>query len=239
MGTFQVMAFTMGEQAATTNWMTKWLERKGEGGNLDGVEVNFEYLKFAEFRKANPPSFQETFILDKGEEWIKDMDKAFSMLVCTDHQKVASATYILEADEEFCWTDARRLLEGSQTIIIWEMFKDAFYYKYFPAFVRNAKEVEFMRLQQGNMSVLEYIAKFEELFMFSTIYQRNLDKNWKCIKFEGGWREDILASVGPLEIREFAALVSKSQLVEEYNKKLTDAKSNAHRKRLAPETQEF
>ena len=96
-----------------------------------------------------------------------------------------------------------------------------------------------MRLQQGNMGVLEYIAKFEELFMFSTIYQRNLEKNWKCIKFEDGWREDILASVGPLEIREFAALVSKSQLVEEYNKKLTDAKSDAHRKRLTPETQEF
>ena len=90
------------------------------------------------------------------------------------------------------------------------MFKEAFYHKYFPTSVWNAKELEFMKLQQGSMSVSEYIAKFEELCKFFTIYQRNPNENWKCVKFERGLKADILASVGPMEIRDFAALENKS-----------------------------
>ena len=68
----------------------------------------------------------------------------------------------------------------------------------------------------------EYIAKFKELCKFFTIYQHNPDENWKCIKFEDKLKVDIPTSVGPMEIRDFAALVNKSRLVEEYNKKFVD-----------------
>ena len=80
---------------------------------------------------------------------------------------------------------------------------------------------------------------FEELCKFFTIYQRIPDENWKCIKFERGLKADILASVGPMERRDFVALANKSQLVEKYNKKLADTKLDAYGKRLAPENQEF
>ena len=93
--------------------------------------------------------------------------------------------------------------------ITWDVFRDAFYQKYFPASVRNAKELEFMHLRQGNSSISEYIAKFEELCKFSTIYQRNPDEVWKCVKFEGGLREDILIVIGPMEIKDFPALANK------------------------------
>ena len=59
---------------------------------------------------------------------------------------MAFATYMLEANVEFWWTGARRLLEGDQTNTIWEVFKEMFYQKYFPTSVRNAKELEFMQL---------------------------------------------------------------------------------------------
>ena len=60
-----------------------------------------EYLKFAEFRKANSPSFRGAFDPDKAEEWVKAIEKVFSILACTDQQKVAFATYMLETDAEF------------------------------------------------------------------------------------------------------------------------------------------
>ena len=56
---------------------------------------------------------------------------------------------------------------------MWEVFKEHFYEKYLPALVRNAKEHEFMKLQQATMSIAEYMAKIEELCKLSTIYQRN------------------------------------------------------------------
>ena len=110
-----------------------------------------------------------------------------------------------------------------------------FYEKYFPSSVRNAKELEFMSLRQGTMNVAEYTAKFEEQCKFSTIYQRNPDEQWKCVKFEGGLREEILASIGPMEIRDYAALVNKCRLVEDCNHKLAVARSEAYKKKLAPQ----
>ena len=83
---------------------------------------------------------------DKADEWVKAMEKVFSILYCTDSQKVAFVTYILEADAEFQWSGVQQLLEESQTEITWDVFRDAFYKKYFPASVRNAKELEFMQL---------------------------------------------------------------------------------------------
>ena len=74
---------------------------------------------------------------------------------------------------------------------------------------------------------------------FSTIYQRNPDEVWKCVKFESGLREDILIAVGLMEVRDFATLVNKCRLVEECNKKLVDTKSDIIKKRVTSESREF
>ena len=51
----------------------------------------------------------------------------------------------------------------------------SFYEKYFLMSVRNTKEMEFLRLYQGGMSIAKYTVKFEELCKFSMIYQQNPD----------------------------------------------------------------
>ena len=50
------------------------LDRHAEGnpdGNLGGMGVDLEYLKFAYFRKANPPNFQGTFNINKSKDGSK------------------------------------------------------------------------------------------------------------------------------------------------------------------------
>ena len=52
------MAYAMREQAATAHQMMDQLGKQpevGHGGNPNGLGVDLEYLKFAEFRNANPP----------------------------------------------------------------------------------------------------------------------------------------------------------------------------------------
>ena len=51
------------------------------------------------------------------------------------------------------------------------------------------------------------------------------------------YRKDILASVKPMDIRDYAVLVNKCRLVEEYSKKLMVAKSTKDdfRRKLAPQ----
>ena len=73
--------------------------------NLEGpngcTEVNLEYLKFVEFRKANLLSFRRAYNPDQADEWIKAIEKIFTVLACIEKQKVAFATYMLEVDAEF------------------------------------------------------------------------------------------------------------------------------------------
>ncbi|XP_057747184.1 uncharacterized protein LOC130966403 [Arachis stenosperma] len=95
-----------------------------------------------------------------------------------------------------------------------DTFNDEFYKKYFLRAARDTKEMELMQLKQGNTTVAEYARNpvdFEE---------------WKCLKFEEGLREDLMSSVVPLEIQNFAKLVNKCKLVEECAKKVTASKAS-------------
>jgi len=48
--------------------------------------------------------------------------------------------------------------------------------KYFPEDVRNKKEMEFLELKQGNMTMAEYAAKFEELVRYFPIIKGEMVK---------------------------------------------------------------
>ncbi|XP_017406202.1 uncharacterized protein LOC108319549 [Vigna angularis] len=86
----------------------------------------------------------------------------------------------------------KMILEGSETPIIWEVFRTKFYTEYFPDSVRYDKEIEFLQLVQGSMPVTEYADR----------------------KFENGLREDIKLWVKGLRIKEFPTLVEMARVME-------------------------
>ncbi|XP_016192309.1 uncharacterized protein LOC107633186 [Arachis ipaensis] len=143
-------------------------------------------------------------------------------------QHVEFATYMLEGEAEHWWQEIQRLLQQDEGNIPWNTFKDEFYKKYFPRAARDAKKMELMQLKQGNTTVAEYARKFDDMCRFSKICQGNPTdfEEWKCLKFEGGLREDLMSSVVPLEIRNFAELVNKCKLVEECAKKVSASKAS-------------
>ncbi|XP_057747376.1 uncharacterized protein LOC130966580 [Arachis stenosperma] len=124
-------------------------------------------------------------------------------------QHVEFATYMLEGEAEHWWQGIQRLLQQDEGDIPWNTFKDEFYKKYFPR-------------------AAQYARKFDDLCCFSKICQGNHTdfEEWKCLKFEGGLREDLMSLVVPLEIRIFAELVNKCKLVEECAKKVIASKAS-------------
>ena len=60
------------------------------------------------------------------------------------------------------------LQDGAE--VTWAVFKREFLDKYFPEDVRGKKEIEFLELKQGNMSVTEYAAKFVELAVTPSLF---------------------------------------------------------------------
>ena len=65
--------------------------------------------------------------------------------------------------------------------------------KFFPASTRHAKAWEFLELKQGNMTVLEYVAKFIELACFGDDYVA-IDMA-KVRKFEDGLKLSIQGKI--------------------------------------------
>ncbi|XP_016173440.1 uncharacterized protein LOC107615944 [Arachis ipaensis] len=156
------------------------------------------------------------------------MERALQAQHVLENQYVKFATYRLEGETQVWWEGARRLLQQDNEAITWEIFKVDFYKKYFPNSVRVAKKLELMQLKQVSMMVIEYMSEFEELCRFSKFCQGAPEgyEEWKCIKYEGGFRDDIMSTVVPMEIRSFPELVNKSRVVEECSRKSAVARNN-------------
>ena len=121
----------------------------------------------------------------------------------------------VEADD--WWLETFQKLEAACENVTWAVFRREFLRKYFPEDVRGKKEIEFLELKQGNMSVVEYASKFYELAKFYSHYAEADAEFSKCIKFENRLRPEIKKATGYQKIRVFADLVDNCRIYEEDN----------------------
>ena len=75
----------------------------------------------------------------------------------------------------------------------WGEFIELFMGKFFPASTRHVKAREFLELKQGNMTVLEYVAKFTKLACFGDDYVAT--DMAKVRKFEDGLKLSIRGKI--------------------------------------------
>ncbi|XP_052726212.1 uncharacterized protein LOC128194685 [Vigna angularis] len=139
------------------------------------------------------------------------MEKIFNAKRCPDENRLAYAKYLLTGEASHWWSSVRAILTDAQQPITWEVFRNKFYEEYFPDSVRFAKEVEFLQLVQGSMSVSEYTNKFKHLVRFNTMATSEV---WQCRKFENGLRSDLKVLISSLCIRTFPAMVERAKVLE-------------------------
>ena len=142
----------------------------------------------------------------------------------------------VEADD--WWLETHEKLTVAGEDITWDVFRREFLRKYYPEDVRGKKEIEFLELKQGNMSVTDYAAKFVELSKFYPHYTGAGAEFSKCIKFENGLRSEIKKVVGYQKIRIFTELVDSCRIFEEDNnahyKIVSDRRGKQHQNRGKP-----
>lgn len=95
------------------------------------------------------------------------------------------------------------------------MFRVQFLKKYFPEDVRSKKEIEFLELKQGKMTVAENATKFEELVKFYPHYIGVTVERLKCIKFENRLHPEIKQGIANQEIHMFHMLVNRCRIYDE------------------------
>ena len=106
----------------------------------------------------------------------------------------------------------QQLMQTRDEEVTWAAFRTRFLEKYFPDNVRHEREVEFLTLQQGTMTVQAYIERFKYLARF---YSPGVTEEWRCRKFEGGLKHELRRFIVPLRILEFPILVEQAKAVEQ------------------------
>lgn len=145
------------------------------------------------------------------EEWMRNLEKIFHMLRCSDDQKVFLARFLLEGSAYDWWTWIERdYLEPST--ITWEEFRRQFNDKYIPHAYLDAKLREFLLLEQGSMTVGEYENKFIKLSRYGPSLVA--DEIETCRRFEYGLRREIRMTVTAVGWKEFRGLVEAAKRVE-------------------------
>jgi hypothetical protein len=201
---FQLMQTLIGvvqQQTTTRNNVARMMEQhQGHQSNM------------TEFKRLTPPSFEGSTEPLVAKKWLTEMEKAFKVLRCTEEEKVNYATYMLQGDAYDWWRMEEEKHNQDLEPYTWEMFKAAFYEKYFPTSVRLQKEREFIKLEQGNMTVSQYEAEFARLARFAPTLVA--DEDSKARRFEEGLRPRIKTSVIAFELTTYRAVVNKALLIE-------------------------
>ena len=92
-------------------------------------------------------------------------------------------------------------------VVTWDVFNMEFLRNYFPEHVLGKKEIKFLELKQGNLTVTEYASRFVELAKYYPYYGEAATEFLRCIKFENGLRSKIKREIGYQQIRVFSDLV--------------------------------
>ena len=75
--------------------------------------------------------------------------------------------------------------------------------------------MEFLELKQGNMTIVEYAAKFEELVRYFPHYQGRDGESSKCVKFLNGLRPEVKQAMNYQGVRQFPLLVNICRIWDE------------------------
>jgi hypothetical protein len=115
----------------------------------------------------HPPSYSHSTDPLDADDWLKTITKNLERAQCNDREMVLYASGRLEVLASDWW-DAYTASHAPPNTITWQEFRDSFRAHLIPTGVLKLKQREFLALQQGNMSVNEYLDKFTQLSRYAT-----------------------------------------------------------------------
>ncbi|XP_028102246.1 uncharacterized protein LOC114301494 [Camellia sinensis] len=118
-----------------------------------------------QFQDLKPSTFTGDSNPLLAEAWVKEMEKIFHALPCTEEQKVSFATFTLKEDAQEWWF----LTLEKEKIVTWAKFLEVFYEKCSLESLQVQKASEFLHLRQGTMSIAEYETEAQKARKFEAV----------------------------------------------------------------------
>ena len=143
----------------------------------------------------------------EADDWLRTMEKKLDIARCDEADKVPFVTHYLEGSVVIWW-DNTKMLWPSGEDISWEKFKEVFLKYHIPTGIMKVKQREFLALTQGNMSVGEYLNKFNNMARYSTHDVSTEER--KIDRFLGGLNHTLRCQLCMLDFPDFQTLVNKA-----------------------------
>ena len=153
------------------------------------------------------------------DHWFIQIEKVLeAMEITSDVTRIRLAAFQLKGEAEVWWRWARtsRDLEA----MTWAEFQELFMGKYVPDTARHAKAQEFLKLKQGVMTVMDYVARFTELARFVDDYVAT--DMAKVRRFENELKLSIRARIVGLRLQDMDSMVGTALVIE---REIEDAQS--------------
>jgi hypothetical protein len=122
--------------------------------------------KLGEFQWTKPPTFSHSIEPMDADDWLKIIEKKLQVVQCNNREKVLFAAHQLVGPAIDWWDVYVEAHEESETIN-WQEFKNSFRSHDVPLGVMKLKKKKFENLNQGSMTVSEYMTQFTQLSRYA------------------------------------------------------------------------
>ncbi|KAF7129703.1 hypothetical protein RHSIM_Rhsim10G0111100 [Rhododendron simsii] len=215
------------QQAALMQLQTTQAAERGTGTGL-----------LERFRKLFTTEFGGSVSPGEAKEWLKSVVRVFDAMGVTDTQKVTLATFNLKGTARNWWEALQRQLTAPlpgvtpvvQRVVTWERFVKGFNDQYCPQSYRFRQEAAFSHLQQGDMTVPEYEARFAELSEYAP-YMVDTEVK-KCNRFRLGLSSQVATRLRIYKTEDYAALVEMARKVGNDIQDYKDSQQSNKKKKL-------
>jgi predicted PolB exonuclease-like 3'-5' exonuclease len=151
------------------------------------------------FTKAEDP-------LD-ADVWLRVVESKFPLLTgdCPDEAKARFAAQQLRGPARTWWDHFRAMLPADREVS-WEEFKTAFRGHHIPAGILDRKQNEFLALNQGTRTVLQYAQAFNDLCQYAGYHADSDEK--KRDRFRRGLNTKLRERLNTVRADNFNELVN-------------------------------
>ncbi|XP_059595556.1 uncharacterized protein LOC132254277 [Vitis vinifera] len=180
-------------------------QARATGSNGQGQSSSTRGSSFDDFKKLGPPYFSGTSDPTEAEAWIMKIEKFFDVIDCSEEQKGSYVAFMLNKEADHWWRMTKRLLEDQGPIV-----------------------GEFVRLEQGDLTVAQYEAKFTELSRFAP--QLIATEDEKTLKFQDGLKPYLKNKISILKLSVYSEVVDRALIAEKDNEELHQYKEQQRKR---------
>ncbi|PWA90454.1 zinc finger, CCHC-type, Retrotransposon gag domain protein [Artemisia annua] len=197
--------------------------RRNEEAQRDGCSYkSFLICKPSEFHGENDPVIVTN--------WLKEIEDIFEISECSPRKRVNYASHLLKGEARHWW-NMIKIARGNEAVsaMTWEQFEELVMENYCPQGLMDKLEEEFLKLQQNDMTVPKYTAKFNEKARFAKYQVATEERRIK--RYIWGLRAGIRGPVQQARPSTFQEAVELALMVEKENNRQLEEGGDNKRKR--------